>query len=195
MSSFFCFLQYIICAASDNKMMDDEIKYSLVPTREEHPSLTVHINGTEQALHSKMFPSKEADTMRQELEPGSADMCIVLGVGLGYHLIPLKEYAQQYKSIILIDVLPQAKELIASAKICSFLSAEENIIILAGISPAEIRESLSPLIDFERNNSLTLEPGAVITGNANTTAGGVRIVGGSLTMNGGAISGTTGSGA
>ncbi|MDR3237679.1 MAG: DUF115 domain-containing protein, partial [Spirochaetia bacterium] len=45
---------------------------------------------------------------------------------------------------------------IASAKICFFLSAAENIIILAGISPAEIRESLSPLIDLEAVKGIKL---------------------------------------
>jgi len=140
----------------DNKTMDNAIKYELCPTREEHPTLIVKSGESEQALHSRMFPSKESTSMEAELQPKGSDICIVLGVGLGYHLIPLKKYAALYKKIILADILPETRELTSSVKICEFLFESDNIVFLGGFTPNMFREAISPMIDLEKTKGIKI---------------------------------------
>jgi hypothetical protein len=125
------------------------IKDDLVPTRAEGPSLVVHVDGREQLLHSRMFPSKEAVAMEDELRPGALDACIVLGLGLGYHLAPLERMATGYRSVILIDVLPSLEEAIESAGVNSFLLHDGRIHIISGRSVEEVRDELASLINLE----------------------------------------------
>ena len=157
MSTFFLSARIIITVSKgDNKAMDDVIKYELCPTREEYPALIIKSGGSQQALHSRVYPSKESASMEAELQPAGSDICIVLGVGLGYHLIPLKKYAALYKKIILADILPEVRELTASVEICEFLSGTDNIVFLGGLAPNMFRETLSPMIDLEKAKGIKI---------------------------------------
>jgi hypothetical protein len=126
-----------------------DIKYDLVPTKEGVPSLVVHVDGREQLLHSRMFPSKEAGAMEDGLRPGALDACIVLGLGLGYHLAPLERMEPGYRSVILIDVLPSLEKAIESAGVNSFLLHDSRIHIISGRSVEEVLDELAALINLE----------------------------------------------
>lgn len=130
------------------------IEYEIIPTREQYPSLLVKIDGKPQAVHSRLFPSKEAEAMRLELEPGTSNICIVLGIGMGYHLMPLKEYAPLYKHVILVDILGSAPENIESSKMCRFLLHADNIRILSGLSIEEIGKQLAAVINLEKKANI-----------------------------------------
>ena len=133
-----------------------EIAYELVSTKEENPSLIVTIDGKAQALHSKVYPSKEADSMRSDLEVAAFDTCFVLGVGVGYHLIALLEFAAQYKNIVLIDILPSARANIESSKACKFLLEKENIRLLSGLSLDKLREALPETLFLDENEKIKI---------------------------------------
>lgn len=123
--------------------------YRLEPTKEAFPTLIVSANGREQALHSKMFPSKETTAMEAELSPDGADIFVILGVGLGYHLKPIEACLTAYKQIVLLDVFADASKLIAKAKFAEFVLAADNISLIAGLSPAQTAEKLAALINID----------------------------------------------
>lgn len=128
--------------------MSVNIKYELVPTKDSFPSLIVFADGKPAALHSRMFPSREAAALEAKLAPIGADICVVLGVGLGYHLAPLEKYSASYSQIILIDILPDIERLLEKGP-CGFLLGLSNVHFLGGMSPEQAQKRLLELIELK----------------------------------------------
>jgi hypothetical protein len=126
-----------------------KIKYKIEPVKDGNFSLIVEQNGRDIPLHSRINPLKEGDAPGYILDPEKFDLLIVLGCGFGYSLIKLNKISDQFRSVIVIDVLPGIEGEIAKNLHTSFLLQRDNIRFLTGMDINEIDESLSRIIDFD----------------------------------------------
>ena len=78
-----------------------DIRYKIETSKEGLPTIAITRKGREIYLHSKIQPSKEKEILKREFD--SSDVLIVLGVGLGYHLFPLREKADKEGSVLIFD--------------------------------------------------------------------------------------------
>ena len=74
-------------------MKPGAISYEIIKTRQGLESLVVSAGGKEYPLHSRVNPERDGDLFRGKLDPSRYDLLIVLGTGLGYHLLPVREEA------------------------------------------------------------------------------------------------------
>jgi len=123
--------------------------YKIEPAKDGNPFLTVIQNGKDIPLHSRINPLKEGDTSSYTFEPEKFDLLIVLGCGLGYNLLKLKEISGRFKYVIIIDILHGIENEIAKNPYTSFLFRRKNITFLTGLDIAGIDEALSGVIDFD----------------------------------------------
>jgi hypothetical protein len=119
--------------------------------------------GREIPLHSKVDPEREADAFRDRFDPARYDALIVLGTGLGYHLIPLREILNEYSLIILIDILAGIEECIDRNPLTSFLLKSPRVFLVEGKSQTDVERILSDMIDMDaiRGVSLLEHPASV----------------------------------
>lgn len=134
--------------------MIKNIHYIIEPAKDGNSSLIVQLNGKEIPLHSRINPLKESDTSSYELKPEKFDFLLILGCGLGYNLIKLKEYSGRFSQIVVIDILKGIENEISKNPHISFLHNVENITILSGMEFDELEEALSGLIDFQEINGM-----------------------------------------
>jgi len=86
--------------------MDRPPRFIVEPSREGPPTLVVAHGESRSYLHSRVSPSRERHSLLAEFHPDRYDVLIVLGVGLGYHLLPLSGGKIRYRRVLLIDILP-----------------------------------------------------------------------------------------
>jgi len=129
--------------------MIKNLSYKIEPAKDGNFSLIVEQNGRDIPLHSRINPLKEGDAPGYRLEPEKFDLLVVLGCGLGYNLIELKKISAQFRSVIVIDILPGIEGEIAKNLHTSFLLQRDNIRFLTGMDINEIDEALSEIIDFQ----------------------------------------------
>jgi len=129
--------------------MIKNLHYIIEPAKDGNPTLIVHLDGKEIPLHSRINPLKENEAGGYELAPERFDLLLVLGCGLGYNIIKLKESADRFRQIIVIDVLHGIGNEISKNSHTSFLSKCKNITILSGLEIEELEETLSEMIDFQ----------------------------------------------
>ena len=88
----------------------DTIHVIIEQAHDGQPTLAVvnSADGKKQYLHSTVAPKKEADAFAVQFDSIRFDTLIVLGFGLGYHLLKLVQNADSYKKILLIDALDTA---------------------------------------------------------------------------------------
>lgn len=129
--------------------MIKNIHYIIEPAKDGNPTLIVRLNGKEIPLHSRINPLKESDFSGYELNPEKFDLLLVLGCGLGYNFIKLKEYSGRFRQIVVIDILKGIEKEISRNTHTSFLHDGENITILSGMEFSELEDALSGLIDFQ----------------------------------------------
>ncbi len=131
-------------------------KYKTVPAKDGNPIIVVEMNGKEFPLHSKINPLKENDTAGYILDPERFDLLLIVGCGLGYSIMKLKEYADKFRHIIIIEILPNIEDEITKNSHTFFLSDKKNISFLSGKDIGEINKSLSDIIDFEELKGIQL---------------------------------------
>lgn len=100
-------------------------------------------------LHSRFNPLSESERFSGKYDPSKYDFIIVLGAALGYHLLPLKDLAAEYKKVIIIDYVKESKDILKQNPLAGFIFNSENIHLLAGLSPGEIAEFLKQQISFD----------------------------------------------
>ncbi len=128
--------------------MIKNIKYRMEPAKDGNPSLLVIQDGREIPLHSRINPLKEGSSSDYNLDPEKFDFLIILGCGLGYNLIKLKELSDKFSSVIIIDILPGIENEIAENPHTSFLVQSGNISFYTGMDLRGLDASLSEIIDF-----------------------------------------------
>jgi len=129
--------------------MIKKINYITASAKDGNLSLIVQLNGKDITLHSRINPVKEGEVTNYNLDPDKFDLLLVLGCGLGYSLIKLKEHASKFKMVIVIDILQGIENEIIKNAHTSFLMKRDNIIFLTGLEIKEVDEKLSGIIDFE----------------------------------------------
>ena len=74
-----------------NRSREEEKNLTIIKTRSGPETLLVSRNGKQVSLHSRFDPKKEGRDLAAGLDIESGDILIVLGLGLGYHLISALE--------------------------------------------------------------------------------------------------------
>ncbi len=127
----------------------NEISYRVIQAQHGLETIIVSSGGKEFSLHSRINPERESEIFSDKLDPDRFDVLIVLGVGLGYHLVPLSGRLNNYSRIVLIDILDGLEPAIARNRLTSFLLASDRITLLMGKSSDEAAESLSEIINLD----------------------------------------------
>jgi hypothetical protein len=127
----------------------NDISYRIEKTSRGLDTIIVTSGGREVPLHSKVDPEREADLFRDRFDPARYDALIVLGAGLGYHLVPLREIINEYSRIILIDILSGIETAIDRNPLTSFLLKSPRVLLVEGKSPADAERILSDVIDMD----------------------------------------------
>lgn len=137
-------------------MKPGNIKYEIVPARDGNPVVLVEPDGKKIPLHSKINPGREGEAYRKRYDPDKFNLLIVLGTGLGYHLLPLAEKINRYRLVLLIDILRGIGPKISANPLTSFLTQSENVILFSGMSVDELTGRLKDLINLEEINGLSV---------------------------------------
>jgi len=137
-------------------MYHENIKYHTVSTRENVPALIVNSGGREFPLHSRMYPTKESKSFEKMFEPERYDTVLILGTGLGYHLIGIEPLITKYRKVILIDIISGIESEILKNEKTSFLCKNENVYFLTGMTLDYIEEKLHKLIDMENTRGISV---------------------------------------
>ena len=137
-------------------MIPNSNNYSIEESKEGFPTIAFVKDGKKIYLHSKFFPSREEKTLKDKFNPDKFDTLLVLGVGFGYHLLPLLNIYHKYKKIIILDALKNIEEHIKKNPLTGFLYQCENIIFISGKSINNIKYSLSELIDLDVSRGLNV---------------------------------------
>lgn len=133
----------------------DKIEYYVETAKDGNLTLIARVNGREYPLHSRINPLKEK--ISAELGAGSGnDILIVLGCGIGYHLLSLKERLSSFSKIIIIDILSGIVEHIKNSTQTSFLMDHRNIEFFCGFAPRELEPILLEEIDFSSAKGLVV---------------------------------------
>ena len=136
--------------------MTNEITYTIEKTKEGTDTIIIEKDGKQIPLHSKYFPSKESESLKFDFNPKKYDLLIVIGVGLGYHLLPLKKLSSYYSKIIFIDILSDLFSLLQNSEKTSFLTSFNESLFLFGKEPAEISASLYKAIDLSSTKGISI---------------------------------------
>jgi hypothetical protein len=131
-------------------------KYQIVNAADGSPSLLVRVNGRELPIHSRISPRTEEERFASLFDPEHFDTIIVLGLGLGYHLAPLKNTIRMFKQIIIIDAIEGIDRELNQSGISPFLFEEENVCLLTGKDQNELNEVLDNLLDFSQIRGITV---------------------------------------
>lgn len=130
--------------------MGQSVKYTIEGSREGSPTLAVIGEaGSKLYLHSAFHPSRETESLRSDFNPDRFDSLIVLGAGLGYHLAPLRNLAQSYRCIIIIDIIPDIELEITKIPDLSFLTQNKRIHFLTGKNEDDLEAVLMEHLNLE----------------------------------------------
>ncbi|OHD64999.1 MAG: hypothetical protein A2176_04410 [Spirochaetes bacterium RBG_13_51_14] len=133
-----------------------DIAYKIIKTRRGMDTIIVSIDGREIPLHSTMNPEREADMLHDRFDPARFDVLIVLGTGLGYHLVPLKGRINDYSRVILIDILPGIDAVIARNEMTSFLLNSPSVTLVTGKQVETVEALLSDAIDMDSMRGISV---------------------------------------
>ena len=130
----------------ENSLPGKEYKFRTDEAKDGSMTLLVSVDGKEQPFHSRVAPAREASDPAPD--PEKYDLVIVLGCGLGYGLLPMKENLHNYGKVIIIDILSGIEEDIPRNPVTGFLAAP-NVMFITGMAPGEIEMILAETINFD----------------------------------------------
>jgi hypothetical protein len=127
----------------------NKIKYIIEQSKEGLAILSaINDAGKKIYLHSRYNPLKEAEIFKDKFSPEKFDIIIILGAGLGYHLMALKDIIKKYNKIIIIDIIKEIEKEISKNPETGFLAKSPKIKFLTGTGFNEIESLLNAEIDF-----------------------------------------------
>ncbi len=130
-------------------MLHEKITYKIIKTGQDLETIMVKSDGREVPLHSKVNPERDSELLKEKLDPSRYDFLIILGVGLGYHCLPLKNCIDRYKRVILVDILDGIDGAIARNRLTSFLLNSPRITLVTGKTAAEVERILTEYLDMD----------------------------------------------
>lgn len=111
-------------------MDPEKITYEIKQAGHGLDTIMVKSGGREIPLHSRIDPERDSGLLREKLDPSRYDFLIILGVGLGYHCLPLMEIIDRYTRVILVDILDGIDTAIAKNRLTSFLLKNPRITLV-----------------------------------------------------------------
>lgn len=129
-------------------MKKETIEYNIEISKEGNPTLSIVRNEGSAYMHSRVAPSRDARIFEAQFIPDKYDTLVILGLGLGYHLIPLKDISDKYRSIIIIDAIEGIDRELESNPLTSFLPGTGNITIVTGIDAGNVLQRLEHDLDI-----------------------------------------------
>ncbi|HPV39901.1 MAG TPA: DUF115 domain-containing protein [Spirochaetota bacterium] len=144
-------------------MISEKITYEVIPAGHGLETIMVKSGGREMPLHSKVNPERDSDLLRERLDPSRYDFLVILGVGLGYHCLPLKDILHSYSRVILVDILDGIDKAMARNRLTSFLIDDPGVTLVAGKTAAEVERTVAELLDMDavRGISVLEHPASV----------------------------------
>ncbi len=144
-------------------MIRENITYRIIQAGHDLETVMVDSGGRELPLHSKINPERDSDLLRDRLDPSRYDFLIILGVGLGYHCLPLRESLSGYYRVILVDILDGIDGAMARNRLTSFLLNDPRVTLVAGRTADEVEEKVAELLDMDaiRGISVLEHPASV----------------------------------
>lgn len=113
-------------------------------------------NGKRMYLHSRYDPSKETGSLTDKFNPEKYDTVIVLGAGLGYHLLPLEKISGRYKRIIIVDAIRDLEKEIEKNPETRSLLESGKIAFLSGIEIQAVEPLLEKEINIDETKGINL---------------------------------------
>ncbi len=126
-----------------------KITYEIIKTGQDLDTILVRSGGREVPLHSRVNPERDSDLLKDKFDPSRYDFLVILGVGLGYHCLPLKNLIDRYRRVILVDILDGIEAAIAANRITSFLLKDTRITLVAGKTAAEAERIVAENLDMD----------------------------------------------
>jgi hypothetical protein len=130
-------------------MDPEKITYEIIKAGHDLDTIVVKCGGKDIPLHSRIDPERDSGLLREKLDPSRYDFLIILGVGLGYHCLPLLESIDRYTRVILVDILDGIDSAIAKNRLTSFLLTSPRITLVTGKSADEVETIVTELIDMD----------------------------------------------
>ncbi|MFH0975568.1 MAG: 6-hydroxymethylpterin diphosphokinase MptE-like protein [Spirochaetota bacterium] len=133
------------------------VKYNIEASKDGMPTLSViNDSGKTVYFHSKYNPLKEAEILKSKFLPQKFDAIIILGAGLGYHLLALNSIKEKYNTIIIIDIIKDIEKEIAKNPETCFLTKSAEIKFITGMDYDSIEDALNTEIDFSEIKGLDI---------------------------------------
>lgn len=132
-------------AGTLRRLRMDELHAEIVPTKTNAPSIRIYppARGKPELLHSAYDPIREAQRWAESADVQSPINVVVLGAGLGYHLLSLvKMHFNLLRHIIVIEADPRILRLAFSTLDLRALINREGTYFFAGTDPEQMPELL-----------------------------------------------------
>ncbi len=132
----------------------DNPGFQVEPSSSGAPTLTVNTGKGLLHLHSTRDPRREGESFAKKI-PEKRHILIILGLGLGYHLLSLRERVGKYPALIIVERLPgMDREL--SGKDADFLTTGKNCYILSGLDTGNVESSVKEILGDVEGEGYTL---------------------------------------
>ncbi len=125
------------------------ITYKIVKTGQDLDTILVTSGGRDVPLHSRVNPERDFELLKDKFDPSRYDFLVILGVGLGYHCLPLKNLLDRYRRVILVDILGGIDTAIGANRVTSFLLEDPRVTLAAGKTAAEVESIVSEKLDMD----------------------------------------------
>ncbi len=128
----------------------------LIRTNSRYMSLALDLYGRYAFFHSKDNPLKEAQEQLKNFNPPGSVNILVLGVGLGYHLLELSKRIKKDNYVIVVEqYLPIFKLALQCVDLTALLT-NKKVFFFVDSPPEEIFEALKDYVFHISNNDLTV---------------------------------------
>lgn len=106
-------------------------------------------------LHSKYDPLREASRLVDAARVSSANIIIVLGLGLGYHVEQLMPRLQQHQQVLIIDPSPEAVAVALGARDLTAVLAADNLRLTVAATGEEGAAAFAAVYDPQRDTEVS----------------------------------------
>lgn len=132
------------------------IKYEVIAGEGTDPLLMIQRGDRSVPLHSRRNPRREGEILRDKFSEAGEGILIVLGVGLGYHLISLQEGENRFSKVILIDILSGIEEHFYKIEDLKNFREVLNPVFFTGATLRKLEKSLPEHISLDEGGRITV---------------------------------------
>jgi hypothetical protein len=129
--------------------------WQVVQSRSGEPTVIVFTPDQEFALHSRYDPKREAETWAGSIN-ADAEMLVILGLGLGYHLETLRQLYPR-KTILVLEPQLEAVKLAFATRDMSSLLKSGQFYLLVVPDPGDAAAQLTAILAENAGKKISLE--------------------------------------